>query len=237
MLGFSSISSAAISAFSPSITKPLNDFGPIPIFPVLPQGFPVKFNPSMDTIVGTTKSLREMRVPQRQLPLWDIEILFEELRDQTQNQSPYIPLLGFQEYEELVQLWLMMYGQTNVFAFSCPWDNSRNNQSIGTGDGTTTTFIIYRTWGFGALARLAPIGAVDSITQVKIDSTIVLDTEYSIERNKIIFNTAPGADLPITMTFSFYYLCRFVADEQDFEEFAKNRWTVPSLKMRAVNWP
>ena len=217
-------------------TPPFED-GPIPIFPVLPQGFPIKFNPSMDTIIGTTKSLREMRVAQRRVPLWDIEILFEELRDQTQNQTLYAPFTGFQQYEELVQLWLMMYGQTNVFGFDCFWDNSRENQFIGAGDSRTQIFTIYRTWGQGAQATLASIGLINEVFDVKINNILVPNSEYIIIRNKIYFNTPPAMSVPITMSFSFYYLCRFIADEQDFEEFAKDRWAAKSLKMRAVNWP
>lgn len=178
-----------------------------------------------------------MRVAQRTVPLWDFEILFEELLDQTQNQTPYAPFAGDTQFEQLCQNWLMMYGQTNVFAFNCPWDNSRSNQNIGTGDGTTTTFTIVRAWGLSANTTTASIGTINTITQVQVNGVTVSSANYSINRNKITFVTAPGAGQAITMTFSFYYLCRFVEDEQDFEEFAKNRWAVKSLKFRSVNWP
>lgn len=214
----------------------------IPIFPVLPQGFPVKVSIVMDTTIGTTKSLREMRVAQQQFPIWDIEIPFEELRDQTQNQTAYAPFAGYIQYEALVQLWLSMYGQTQVFGFDCPWDNSRSNQQIGTGDGSTYAFTIYRTWGTGANATTAPVGLVNTVSQVQVNGITINAAHYQILRNKIYFVDSlgfvypPGAGLAITMTFSYYYLCRFTEDEQDFEEFAKNRWTVPSLKFRAVIW-
>src|ERR1035437_2676835 len=98
----------AYAVLSLSPVPPLPDsfgtFGPIPIFPNLPESFPVKLSIVMDTIVGTTKSLREVRVAQQALPLWDIEIPFQELRDKTQNQTPYIPFVYpevFQQYEEL----------------------------------------------------------------------------------------------------------------------------------------
>lgn len=210
--------------------------GPIPLFPTLPQGFPVKISPEFDTTVGTTKSLREMRVAQRLYPLWDFEIVFMELRDQTQNQTPYAPFVGFKEYEHLVQLWLAMYGQTGVFAFDAPWDNSRAGQSIGAGDGVKTAFTIVRVWGLGSAAVVAPIGMINQIFLVQVNGITVPPSGYSVGRNTIYFNVPPGAGLVITLTFSYYYLCRFVEDEQDFEEFGKNRWTVPTLKFRAVNW-
>lgn len=224
-----------------NITVP-DEFGTIPIFPTLPDGFPVKVSSVMDTTIGTTKSLREMRVPQQQYPLWDIEILFEELRDQTQNQTPFAPFTGFQQYMQLVQNWLMMYGQTNVFGFDCPWDDSRSNQFIGTGDGSNYVFQIYRTWGTGANANTAPVGLVNAVTQVQVNGVTVNSAHYKIIRDKLYFVDALGFVYPppagqnVTMTFSYYYLCRFTEDQQDFEEFSKNRWVVPSLKFRAVLW-
>ena len=221
---------------------PIPVFGPVGIFPALPRGFPIKVTPTMDTIIGTTKSLREMRVAQRLVPLWDIEILFEGLKDQTQNQVAYAPFAGFEQYEEIVQTWLMMYGQTNVFAFDCPWDNSRLNQPIGIGDGTTHLFTIYRTWGVAPNATLAPIGVINQALDVSVNGVTVSPTLYYTSGNRLYFVSADGHFHPpvaggvITMTMTFYYLCRFLEDEQDFEEFSKNRWTVPSLKFRAVSW-
>lgn len=216
--------------------------GPIAIFPSLPEGFPVKVSPSLDTIVGTSKSLREMRLPQRYVPLWDIEINFEELRDQTQNAVPYAIFAGLQQYEQLVQTWLMMYGQTNVFAFNAPWDNSRLDQQIGVGDGTNVMFTIYRTWGTGNVATLAPIGLINQMLEVRLDNVVVNPIRYYANGNRLFFVGTDGLVAPppagavITATFSFYYLCRFVEDEQDTEEFAYNRWVINSLKFRAINW-
>lgn len=211
--------------------------GPIPIFPILPAGFPVKLSIVMDTTLGTTKSLREMRVAQQTFPIWDIELLFEELIDQTQNQVLYGPFLGYEQFETLVGLWLMMYGQAGLFAFNAPWDYSRTDQVIAIGDGTTTDFPIFRTWGTGSIATEAPIGMVDAVTNVKLNGTVLSPTEYGWTRSYVNFAAAPLAGTVITMTLSYYYICRFVADEQDFEEFSKNRWAVPSLKFRAVYWP
>jgi len=219
-----------------------NNFGVIPVFPPLPQGYPIKVSPVMDTTIGTTKSLQETRVSQQEYPLWDIEILFEELRDQTQNAAPYAPFAGLHQYSQLVQTWLGMYGRTGVFAFDCPWDNSRASQVLGIGDGKTYEFAFVRTWGTGALATTAPVGMVNNLISVTVSGVTVPSTQYYFSRNMLYFIGADGRAYPpangaeVAATFSYYYLCRFVEDEQDFEEFAKNRWTVPSLKFRAVIW-
>lgn len=232
---------ASSDVFTPIFSEGV--YSGIPIFPTLPIGFPVKVSIVMDTTIGTTKSLREMRVAQQTLPLWDIEIPFEELVDQTPNQTPYAPFAGFIQYQELAQTWVMMYGQSGNFLFDCPWDDSRSDQIIGVGDGTTYIFTISRTWGFGASATIAPVGAVNAVTNVKVNGTIISPSDYYIVGNKLYFQDTsgntypPGVGLDVTMTFSYYYLCRFVEDEQDFEEFAKSRWRVPSLKFRAMIWP
>jgi hypothetical protein len=218
-------------------------FAATPVFPSLPVGFPVKVSIVMDTTVGTTKSLREMRVMQQTNPIWDIEIPFEELVDETPNQSPYLPFNGLIQYQELTVTWLLMYGQTGNFLFDCPWDDSRQDQIIGVGDGATYIFTVSRTWGFGSTATIAPVGAVNVVTNVKVNGSVVSSAHYYVVGNILYFQDSagvtypPGAGLDITMTFTYYYLCRFVEDEQDFEEFSKNRWTVPSLKFRAVVWP
>jgi hypothetical protein len=218
--------------------------GPIPVFPVLPEGFPVKVRPIFKTTIGTVKSGREVRAPNQTMSaLWEIELLFDELRDQTQNATIFQPMVGYTDFEQLVQIWLMMYGQTNVFAFDAPWDDSRANQLIGYGDGSSYIFPVYRTWGLGTAELTELVGVINQVTQVKVGGSVVPATNYYTARNKIYFIDKfgiihpPAFDAPIVMTFSFYYLCTFLADEQDFVEFSQGRWTVPSLKFRSTYWP
>lgn len=225
------------------LTLPTADFGPIPIFPTVPQGFPIKVSPKFGTIIGTTKSLREMRVAKSTTPIWDFELVFEELKDQTQNQTPYAPFVGQTQYMQLVQLWLNMYGQANVFAFDAPWDDSRTLQKIGTGDGSSYVFTLYRTWGIAPNSILEAIGVINTISLVQVNGVTISSANYYAVRNKIYFQDSsgvlhpPGNGLSINVTMSYYYLCKFVEDEQDFEEFSKNRWRVPSLKFQSVQWP
>lgn len=249
----SSDSYAPQSAFAPSLhdnissfdvwngivtTGPTLECGPIALFPTLPEGYPVKLSLVLDATIGTTKSLREMRYPQQIIPLWDIEVPFEELVDQTQNQTPYAPFAGTANYMQLVQLFLMMYGKTGVFAFNAPWDNSRANQIITTNSANgQTAFPVFETWGSTGVATEFPVGMINEVTTVYVNGTPVSPTTYSISRSYVNFESPPAAGSTISLTFTFYYLCRFTEDEQDFDEFSKNRWQVPSLKFRAVYWP
>lgn len=217
--------------------------GPIPVFPTLPYGFPVKIRPTFKTTIGTVKSGREIRVAQQVLALWEIELKFEELRDRTQNQTPYAPLSAFSEYETLVENWLMMYGQFGVFAFDAPWDDSRQGQLIGVGDGSTFVFQFFRTWGTGTAELVEPVGIVNQVFTLYENGTPVSPSLYVIDRDVVRFVDSSGIPHPpansavITADFSFYYLCRFITDEQEFEEFFKNRWMVNGLKFQGVYWP
>jgi hypothetical protein len=215
----------------------VSDFAvsPIPVFPALPWDFPIVFTPNFKTIIGKGPSDREVRLNNQVYALWDIELTFPQLKDQTQNQTPYEPFDGFTQYQQLCQLWLSMYGKAGIFYFLAPWDNSRANQPIGTGDGATTTFTVYRTWGQPPASITEPVGGVQAVISVTVGGTPV--SGYSFSRNKITFSTPPANGEAIVMTFSFYYLCKFMANEQDYEEFSKDRWTVKSLKFRSIIWP
>lgn len=214
----------------------------IPVFPTLPYMFPLKLTPTMNTIIGESTSAREVRIAMQGLPLWEIELPFDELRDQDQNIVDFAYMAGYTQYMQLVQLWLSMYGQAGVFAFDAPWDNSRENQAIGTGDGTNYVFTIYRTWGQAPQDAVEPIGQINEVFNVSVDGVPVDPSQYFVLRNKIYFIAngfvfPPAANAVITMTFSFYYVCRFVENNQDFEQFSQGRWTVPSLKFQSVYWP
>ncbi len=204
-------------------------------FPPVPQGFPAKWSPTFKTVVGLSSSGREVRWPNQQVSLWQFELLFEVLRDQTQNQIPYGPLLGFTDYMKLCQHWLMMYGRFNLFFFDAPWDNSRANQLIGVGDGTTHGFVAYRSYGFGATEITEFVGQLNAVSAVYLDGISQSPSSYIVEGNAIVFSTPPAVGVHIAADFSFYYLCHFLDEKQDFEEFFKNYWQVTSLKFRSVN--
>ena len=206
----------------------------LPIFPTLPVGFPVTVKPIMANVVGQIPVGRDMRAPEQTLPIWEIDLNFEELRDQTQNSVPYSNLAGFTDFTQLVQLFLASVGQYGQFLLDAPWDDSRVDQIIGTGDGTTKTFFMVRTWGYGQLAFTEPVGAVNSVLNVKINGVVLSPAFWTIvDRNILTFATAPASNAVITSTFSYYYRCQWAEDQQQYEEFLKDRWTA-KIKMRSV---
>ena len=206
----------------------------IPVFPTLPVGFPVVVKPTFANISGSIPSGRSMRAPQQTLPIWEFELNFESLRDQTQNSQPFLPLAGFTDFTKLSQVFIANIGQYGKFLFDAWWDDSRLDQPIALGDGTSTRFLMVRTWGYGLIQFTEPVGSVNVITNVKINGTVQDPSTYFITSNNVlVFRSAPANGVTITSTFSYYYLCQFSEDMQDYSEFMKNRWTA-KIKFRSV---
>src|ERR1019366_708055 len=200
-----------------------------PEIPTIPVCFSIKVRPTFKTVIGTNSSDREMRVPQQVFPLWEIEIHYDELRSGVINQQTYT------DFMQVMQNFLMMYGKGQVFALLVPWDYSRKDQVIGTGDGNTLIFPIYRTWGSGSAFLNEPVKSIKQVFNVKVNGNIVPFWFYSIVNNQVIFSGIPPVvGAVITITFSFYYLCRYVDNDFEVTEFFNNAWETKPIKLRSV---
>ena len=103
----------------------------------------------------------------------------------------------------------------------------------GTGDGVTTVFTLWRTVGEAA----EPVGYVfpADLAGVYVAGVLQDPISYSFASpNTLTFNTAPSSGSQITASFRYYFVCRFSADAQDFEEFMANLWTLHELKLVTV---
>ena len=216
----------------------LSNNTPLPVFPNVPQGFPLTVKSMMANVEGGIPSGRDLRAWQQKFPIWEFDLDFPVLRDQTQNQVAYQFLVPFQDFTRLVQLFLASIGQYGQFLFDAPWDDSRLDQVIGTGDDATTDFVMVRTWGEGNLQMTEPVGAVNVVTNVKVANVLKsTPTDYVIRgRNTLHFNVPPTTGAVITSTFSYYYLCQFAEDQHDYVEFFKNWWST-KIKIRSVFSP
>lgn len=225
-----------ITSYLPPYVPPVFPTPPIPMSGSPLPGFPTKWMPTFKTtILQGHSSGREIRRYNQIYALHEITLLFEVLRDQTQNQTPFVPLAGFTEYMQLCQQFIREYGTAGIFYFDAPWDDSRTGELIGTGDGTHTQFVIGRTFGTVAYNLTEPIGGINQLTTVYFDGSPIASDLYSVGRGYLLnFNTPPASGVTITADFSFYYRCRFMADNLDFEEFMKNIWSVKQLKMRSL---
>mgnify|MGYP001282554627 CR=1 FL=1 len=71
-------------------------------------------------------------------------------------------------------------------------------------------------------------------TAVYLDGVLQdLDT-YEIVQNQLIFDAAPDEDDVITATFHFYFVCRFLDDMQEYENFMYQLWSINEVSFKSV---
>lgn len=209
---------------------------PVPIYPDIPGlTFPIGKKPHFKTLEFRAVSGRRVTSPQMILPLWEYDLVYDFLRDQTQNQTPWQQYAGKQELLKISELFLTCNGKYGQFYFDDLSDNSRYGQALGVGDGVTTVFVAYRNWGYGAFITTEPVGGINTLETVYYNGVPVPSNQYSFSGNVITFNPAPPNGQAITIDFHFYYLCQFLDDEHDYSQFMHNLWQFQSCKLMSIH--
>ena len=196
----------------------------------------------MSSRVTTAVSGRENQLATAAYPRWAFTLSYgggnSWLRDQTQNITPDPTKNGLTEFEQLSGLFLACLGSYGEFYYSDPDDSSRANQYIGTGNGTATTFLVYYSWGSGPFtpAMTIPVGGVNTITTVYFNGVAQSSSIYSLDstNTQLVFTSAPGNGVVITVTFSFYFRCRFLDDHMDYNQWAQNLWDTKEVRFESV---
>ncbi len=205
---------------------------PTPVFPALRPGFPVKVRPTFSSIAATTVSGIEITAVRQVFPLWEFELTFEVLSDQTQNIAPDAGRLGYTELQQICGLFLACRGRYGQFYFTFPEDSLRTSALVGIGDGVTDIFTVFRTIGTGGFNE--PVGGINELLAVYINGIEQSGGSYNFSENKIGFAVVPPAGVTITADYTFFYLCRFMEDIIDYEQFFRNMWTLKSCKFRST---
>jgi uncharacterized protein (TIGR02217 family) len=198
----------------------------MPSFPALSgQGWSVHKRPTFATRVASHVSGREARTPFYSSPLYEFELTFDAL-----SSNSATPGLGANSLQALMGLYLQCAGQFGTFLYTDPTDNIVTGQHLAFGDGAATTFTVIRTLG----GFSEPVGWVLSVSHVYLDGVDQTAGWAVIQPNTLTFETAPASDVLVTADFTFAYQCRFVDDQNDFENFMAGLWKVQSLKFRSV---
>jgi hypothetical protein len=198
-----------------------------PTFPTLPgQGWSVHKKPTFSTLVASHVSGREVRDSLWQYPIWQFELTFDALA----SDSASYPGLGAQSLQSLMGLFLQCQGQWGAFLYTDPTDNAVVDQGVAIGDGATKTFIMPRTLG----GFIEPVGWVTGLANVKVNGALRTSGVSLTTPNSLVFASAPAAGAIISASFSYAFLCRFVDDSADFEQFMQNLWSLQSLKFCSV---
>lgn len=204
----------------------------LPVYPSLSGlTFPIKWIPRFYNMKPqTTASGADIDLGLAANPLHDFELQYDFMRS-SQGQVEFQTLMGFV---------LQMAGNPGRFLFSNPADNSVTGQAIGTGDGTTTTFTLVRTFGAGGFSGSEPIGYVNSSSLKVYDNGVLKNPpgpgqDYSLSQTTagaqtITFTSyTPASGHSITADFSFWYYCKFPSDAQEFDEFLNQLWTAQKV--------
>jgi uncharacterized protein (TIGR02217 family) len=221
----------------------INFPNPTPIFPTLaPLAWPVVKKPSFKSIVSIGTTGIETQFIRAVFPRWEFKLTYggdnNWLRDQTQNITPDPQRIGQTEFEQISGLFLQCLGSYGEFYYSDPSDCQRSNITIGKGDGATTTFLIYYSWGTGPYTPSfsAPVSGIASLDAVYLNGVLQSSSTYSMDSSNtmIVFNTPPGSGVTISLNFHFYFRCRFLADLQEYEQWAENLWKYSEVKFQSV---
>ena len=201
---------------------------PPPSFPIASSNvtWPVKRTPGFSTRIASHVSGREVRIPLYSYPLYAYELSVEAL-----DQYSAFSGLGAASYQALRGLYETLQGQFGTFLYSDPGDSSVTGQLEGAGDGVTTHFTLVRTLG----GAVSPVGWVSALNNVYLNGGALAPDLYSlILPNTLSFNTAPNAGVQISVDMTYAWVCRFLSDQQEFEEFMRGLHQTSSLKFRSV---
>jgi uncharacterized protein (TIGR02217 family) len=210
-------------------------FGNNPTNPSLPAGldpfntstpglsFSVHKKPFFKTNINEAASGKEVRTALMQYPRWDIELTYEFLEDRSGADSSLKTVMGF---------FLQRLGSWDTFLFKDPDDYLVVGGTCGDADGVTTEFPFCRTLG----GFVEQVGQVDTTNTVNVylDGVLVDPADYTVTMpNLIVFNTAPAA-AEVTADFQFFFVCRFLEDQQDYEKFVDKLWNLQTCSLRSI---
>jgi uncharacterized protein (TIGR02217 family) len=217
-----------IGGKGPFIAVPAPDespaLGPYPTFPTIDTiGWSVKLSPIFSTAAGMHVSGKEVRAAKQSTPRWKVELNYDLLRMVSPNT----------ELQQIVGFFEDMQGEDGSFYFEPISLSPAAAQSIGTGDGTTTTFYFAVSIGGYSLTP-ANVGAVSAVYLNGVSQSGGFAIASAPFGASVTFASAPGVGVAITADFHWYLLCRFVDDDLDVEEWASELYALQSLQLEAV---
>jgi hypothetical protein len=132
-------------------------------------------------------------------------------------------------------LYLQCQGQFNTFLYTDPTDNTQSAfiaTTPDTADGINTVFTLNRTFGVSPYLETEPVSWITGTPVVNDNGSHA--GSFTVNGNTILFTSPPAAGHSITATCTYAFNCRFLDDQEDFEEFMNGLWQVQSLKFRSV---
>lgn len=207
------------------------------IFPVLPGlAFSVIKRPTFFNGLAQSASGREVRVAYAQYPLWEWDLTYDYLPDETTASSATAS-----DLKQLMGFYLSQSGSLGGFLFKDPDDNTVTGQTIGTTDGVTVSYTLIRSYGESDGDGIEPVGYVDTTAPFEVYLNGVLQSASLYEvvtatpvNQALQFLTAPAAGQVLTVTYTYYYYVRFKEDTYEFEKFMDKLWSQRLLTLKSL---
>jgi len=154
-------------------------------------------------------------------PRWLWEVNYEMLRSDTTN-------LELQNMSGFIN---SCHGGVSPFNYLDSEDFSVTAGTFGTGDGVSTQWQLFRTWGGFYEPVVAPFGGWKIFDN---GSEKTATTDFTISNLGIVtFNYTPTTGHALTCTGSFYWLCTFMDDQNEFENFMNDLWDLKKLQFKS----
>jgi uncharacterized protein (TIGR02217 family) len=188
---------------------------------------PVVAAPRWDTLIQVTKGGNERRNQNWEHPLWSFS-LPEAAREQA-------------HFEDILAFWLGLGGPFKSFPWRNPLDFASkglprpntaptvtlSDQSLGTGDGITTEFQLYKLYTYGGLTYRRLVHLPITSTLLIADNGVLLSGSplgYSVSRpgGVVTFDTAPTVGHALTWGGLFDVEVRF-SDDAAFQGVVRGR--------------
>ena len=196
-----------------------------PVFPNLPgQGWSIHKKPTFSTRVASHASGRDVRAGLYAHALYEFELGFDAL-----DSSGQFGGLQMQSLQSLMGFFMAAHGQLYPFLYADPSDGAANAQIFGTGDGATKVFTLGRSLG----AFFEPVSYVTAVAGVTVNGAAVSGFSW-VAPNQLVFSNPPIAGAVLAWTGTYAFLCRFLDDTLDFEQFLAGVWRNKSIKFRSI---
>jgi uncharacterized protein (TIGR02217 family) len=182
------------------------------VFPNLPGiAWSLIKSPKFSTTIHTSASGRETRVALMSYPHYTMGLNYDVLRADATK-----------ELQQLMDFFLARKGAFDNFLYQDPDDCAVTNQQFGTGDGATARFPLVRAVYAGGF--LEPVMNLNGAPSISKAGTL-LTTGYTVSALGVVtFSSAPTVGQALTWTGGYYFRCRFVNDQMDFDEFMYQLW-------------
>lgn len=193
------------------------------VYPTLPGlGWSVYRQPMFAVTLRENEAFREASEVVMTNCFYEFDLTYEMLRNRD----------SYRELDTIQSFFLAMRGGYDYFKFQDPNDYYVNGSLLGTGNGTNRTFIFARNTG---PSYYEAVGYLNAVSAVYLNGVLQDPSSYTLSApNVLTFTTAPAAGVKVTADFTYYYLCRFAEDLQQYDQFCSTMWELGQVKLKSV---